>query len=90
MASSKVHETITYANPGTQPPLYVAGSFSDPEWQPQEMEFTKQDDGDYQFHKAVTIEAGRDYQYKFRMGPGDWWVLDETAPVGKCSPEFSM
>lgn len=82
MASSKVHKTITYANPGTQPPLYLAGSFSDPQWQPQEMEFTKSDNDNHHFHKSIVIEPGREYQYKFRNGPGDWWILDESAPVG--------
>ena len=82
MASSKIHNTITYVNPGTQPPLYLAGSFSDPQWELQEMDFTQKDDGDYQFYKEIVAESGREYQYKFRIGPGDWWVLDESAPVG--------
>jgi hypothetical protein len=77
-----VSVTVKYFKPGTQPPIYVAGSFSQPEWQPQEMEHTINGDNEYEFHKAVEVEAGKEYQYKFRIGPGDWWILDEESPNG--------
>jgi len=79
MATQKV--TIKYALPGTKPPLYVAGSFSDPAWQPQEMQYTVKED-EYEFHKDIQVEAGHEYQYKYRVGPGDWWVLNEESPTG--------
>lgn len=75
--------TVKYALPGTKPPVYLAGSFSHPEWQPQEMQYTHHQGSDeYEFYKEVDIEEGRDYQYKFRLGPGDWWILNESSPVG--------
>ena len=46
MASARIPVTITYHKAGTQPPVYVAGSFSDPAWEPQEMKFTTGDDGE--------------------------------------------
>jgi hypothetical protein len=76
MSSHKV--TVTYAHPGAQPPIYLAGSFSD--WQPEELEYTKEGD-EYIFKKDVVVKGG-EYQYKFRIGPGDWWVLNEDAPTG--------
>ena len=73
---------IKFAKPGTQPPVYVAGSFSHPEWDPQEMQYTTSDDGEHEYAKEVSVEEGKQYQYKFRMGPGDWWILNEEAPTG--------
>lgn len=37
---------------------------------------------EHQFHKTVEIEEGKEYQYKFRIGNGDWWVLDEDSEIG--------
>ncbi|KAF6828607.1 hypothetical protein CMUS01_08513 [Colletotrichum musicola] len=74
-----VSVTITYRQPGTQPPIYVAGSFSDPQWQPLEMQFTTDDAGEHTFYKDVEVPPGSQIQYKFRVGPGDWWVLNEDA-----------
>lgn len=75
--------TITYMKEGTKPPLYLAGSFSS--WEAQEMEHEIPDgQEEIRFHKTIQGEEGAEFQYKFRIGQGDWWVLDETAPVGKC------
>lgn len=82
MASHKVPVTITLIHHGTQPPVYLAGSFSKPAWDPQEMDYTKADDGQFHFFKEVLLEPQGSFQYKFRIGLGEWWVLDETAPVG--------
>lgn len=81
MASPKVPTRITYVHPGAQPPIYLAGSFSKPPWQPQEMEYTTTEEGQFHFSKTIDLVPEQKYQYKFRLGPGDWWVLDETAPV---------
>lgn len=43
-------------------------------------------DGGYTFAKEVEVDQGKEYQYKFRVGDGDWWELDEAAPVGMYSP----
>lgn len=86
MGSPSGHKTVSvtvkYSKPGTQPPLYLAGSFGQPEWQPQEMEHTVNGENEYEFHKDVQAEEGKEYQYKFRVGQGDWWVLNEDAPTG--------
>jgi hypothetical protein len=76
---AKTIVTVTYTHPGAQPPVYLAGSFTD--WQPLEMD-TEEVNGEYHFHKQVSVEEGHQFQYKFRLGPGDWWVLNESSPIG--------
>ncbi|KAK0630599.1 hypothetical protein B0T17DRAFT_488716 [Bombardia bombarda] len=73
--------TITYRKPGTQPPLYVAGTFSDPPWQPQEMDFTTDSQGEHVFKKKILGKPGSKVHYKFRVGSGDWWVLNDELPT---------
>jgi hypothetical protein len=82
MTSQTVTVTVTYSKPGAQPPIYLAGSFSDPEWQPEEMQYTTDENNEHEFHKKVEVEKGKEYQYKFRLGPGDWWTLNEDSPTG--------
>lgn len=79
MAQSPVHVTVEYSSPGAQPPVYVTGSFSG--WQPQEMQYTTDANNEHVFHKELEVEPGKEYHYKFRLGPGDWWVLNEDAPT---------
>ena len=76
----KTSTTISYSRPGTQPPIYLAGSFF--HWQPQEMQRTVDKQGEYTFTKEVEVEEGQEYQYKFRVGEGDWWLLNEDQPIG--------
>lgn len=75
--------TLTYMKAGTKPPLFLAGSFS--AWKPEEMQYeiAEGQEGEYRFHKIIEAEEGKEFQYKFRIGPGDWWVCDENAPKGK-------
>ncbi|KAH7419579.1 hypothetical protein BKA64DRAFT_21126 [Cadophora sp. MPI-SDFR-AT-0126] len=82
MASKQVSISVKYSKPGTQPPIYLAGSFSDPAWQPQEMQYTTDENNEHEFFKEVNVEQGKEYQYKFRIGPGDWWILNEDSPTG--------
>lgn len=72
--------TVEYASPGAQPPVYVFTSLSEPQWSAVEMTSDKTADGEYRFRKTFSVEEG-EYQYKFRLGPGDWWALNEGAPV---------
>ncbi|KAM0286297.1 hypothetical protein ACHAQH_001028 [Verticillium albo-atrum] len=81
MATSKVPITLTYRKPGTQPPLFVAGTFSDPQWEAQEMQVTTGEDGEHTFFKPLHLPPGSKIQYKIRIGTGDWWVLNEDAPT---------
>lgn len=82
MESKKVTVTIKYSKAGTQPPIYIAGSFSDPEWRPEEMQYTTDESNEHTFFTELEVEGGKEYQYKFRVGPGDWWILDEDSAIG--------
>ncbi|THY57204.1 hypothetical protein D6C99_02599 [Aureobasidium pullulans] len=73
------HE-IHYSHPGLQPPVFIAGSMCEPEWEPIEMTHKEKEDGELDFEHEFRAEPG-EYQYKFRLGPGDWWVLDESKPT---------
>lgn len=82
---------ISYVSTGAQPPIFVAGSFTDPPWQPQELDYVlEQPDStdiqsgtsQYRFAKNVQVGEGR-WQYKFRLGLGDWWVCDEHTEKGE-------
>lgn len=75
-------EEIHYSHPGLQPPVFIAGSMCEPQWEPIEMKYKEKDDGELEFEHEFEAEPG-EYQYKFRLGPGDWWVLDETKPTGR-------
>jgi len=81
MTSNKVPVTITYQKPGTQPPVFVAGTFSEPAWQPHEMEHATDEAGEQVFKKEVYAEPGSKVTYKFRLGTGDWWTLKDGEPT---------
>lgn len=74
--------TVTYRKSGTKPPVFVAGSFTEHPWQPQQMEAIEDGSGEYLFSKQLQVTPGRAYQIKFKIGHGDWWVYDEDKPVG--------
>lgn len=85
--------TITFTSPGACPPVYIAGSFTLPEWQPQELEYSVVEQKDaaadnqlsYVFSRTLKLPEGT-FQYKFRLGhEGDWWVCDSNVEIGKYS-----
>lgn len=79
MPTMKHPVEIQFSAPGLQPPVFIATDLSDPQWAPMEMDYTTNDDGESQFFQTFTAEEG-EYQYKLRLGPGDWWVCDSTQP----------
>ncbi|RYP92688.1 hypothetical protein DL770_001201 [Monosporascus sp. CRB-9-2] len=78
MASPQVSVRLTYQKDDTHPPVYVAGSFSDPPWQPLEMACSKDEQGQNLFIKEINASEGAEIQYKFRIGSENW-VLSESA-----------
>ncbi|KAK4945415.1 hypothetical protein LTR10_015310 [Elasticomyces elasticus] len=70
-----VSTVITFSKSDIQGPVYVAGSFT--EWSPVEMNCESTASGQNKFSYTCDLTPGK-YQYKFRLGPGDWWVLDES------------
>ncbi|KAF2972194.1 hypothetical protein GQX73_g1463 [Xylaria multiplex] len=76
---SQVPVTFTFHRRGVHPPLFVAGSFSKPPWQPHEMDASIDQHGDFIFTKQVMVDECSEIQYKFRHASGDWWALDPDA-----------
>ena len=82
MPNDNIHSTIvTFASPGARPPVFVAGAFTTPPWEPSELE-AETEHGEYKFHKQFEVKEGR-WQYKFRLGLGNWWVCDKNTEIGK-------
>ncbi|KAK6216156.1 hypothetical protein LQW54_003730 [Pestalotiopsis sp. IQ-011] len=69
---------LTFQKSDTKPPVFVAGTFSSPPWQPQEMDYSVDKQGNHTFEKVVSVRSGAAIQYKFRLGTGDWWVCDDN------------
>ncbi|KAL7798414.1 P-loop containing nucleoside triphosphate hydrolase protein [Trichoderma ceciliae] len=78
MSSTALPYTLTYRNPGAEPPIFLAGNFTDAEWGLQEMSFSREDGGEYVFESRILVELGREYQFKFKAGKDGPWVLDES------------
>ena len=98
--SSKQKIEITFKSPGACPPVYVSGAFTNPPWQVCEMKYhtmirqgneedTSAETREYLFYKQFQLSEGH-WQYKFRLGPGDWWVCDENAEVGKQTAQIIL
>ncbi|CAK7268792.1 hypothetical protein SEPCBS119000_003243 [Sporothrix epigloea] len=83
MAKNDIAVDITYTSTDLQPPLWVAGTFSNPPWMPVEMLHRTADNTSKEtvFYKTIHVKPGTTVQYKFRVGSGDWWVLDESQPI---------
>ncbi|KAF1822283.1 uncharacterized protein K489DRAFT_381032 [Dissoconium aciculare CBS 342.82] len=76
----KLPITIGFTSPGLQPPVYICSTLTNPQWDAVEMDVTRNEKGEYRFRKTFTVDEG-DYQYKFRLGPGDWWATDDGKPT---------
>ena len=80
---------ISFQSPGTKPPVFLAGTFTYPAWQPKEMDHRakpevegKEPSDELEFYGTYDVPEGN-HQYKFRLGDGDWWVCDESSETGR-------
>jgi hypothetical protein len=75
--------TITFTQPGVQPPVYVVTSLSTPPWTTLELKPSteKTPSGDLVFEQKFGNVPGGSYQYKIRIGEGHW-VVDESKESG--------
>lgn len=78
---------LQYSQEGLNAPVYVVTSMSDPQWAPLEMDQENNADGTLVFFKDFEATPGK-HQYKYRLGPGDWWALDETKPSGELQHRY--
>lgn len=75
--------TITYRAPCDGSTLFIAGTFSKPEWLLQEMQPSTPDGHFTTYSICVMVEPGTEYQYRFRHGRDGNWAVDEQKPMGK-------
>ena len=74
--------------------MYIAGSFTEPPWEPIAMDYLEHKSNQsaameavdwlqssYEFYKNFNLPTG-EYQYKFRLGDNDSWVLDQNSEIG--------
>jgi hypothetical protein len=75
--------TITFTQPGVQPPVYMVTSLSTPPWATLELKPIKEKtpSGDLVFEQKFGNVAEGSYQYKIRIGEGHW-VVDESKESG--------
>lgn len=76
-----VPATLKYRRAGVKPPVFVAGSFGHPEWVPREMDWVLDEQGENFYTKEIEVDENREYQYKFKVGHGNNWDLDEHSPT---------
>jgi hypothetical protein len=77
------HATITFAQTGVQPPVYVLTSLSEPPWEILEMDVDKEQTASANliFTRRFENVAEGSYQYKIRIGDGHW-VVDDSKDSG--------
>mgnify|MGYP001075170193 CR=1 FL=1 len=76
-------------------PVYVAGTFSDPSWEPFELTAKPLDSGkafadgksEYLFSREFELPEGQ-YEYRFREGKDGDWFVDDGAEHGKLGNEL--
>ncbi|KAF2803589.1 uncharacterized protein BDZ99DRAFT_503196 [Mytilinidion resinicola] len=68
--------TITFSREGMRPPVFITSSLV--QWQIWKMDIRDEttENGDQIFYKTFEDVKDGEYQYKFRLGYDDWWVLD--------------
>jgi hypothetical protein len=74
---------ITFSQTGVQPPVYVVTSLSNPAWETLEMdvEADQSASANLVFSRRFETVAEGSYQYKVRIGEGQW-VVDESKETG--------
>ncbi|KAJ6784425.1 hypothetical protein PWT90_07062 [Aphanocladium album] len=81
--SNSIPHTITYCAPCQGGSLFIAGTFSKPEWLLQEMNCTESSENPQTYSIRVMVEPGKEYQYRFRQGREGNWAVDEQKPIVK-------
>ncbi|KAG5918747.1 hypothetical protein E4U61_001487 [Claviceps capensis] len=82
MSADKSTVTLIYRKTGLAAPLFVAGSFTNPAWECQEMHSVANESGDHRFTIQVPVEPGKEYRYRFRASDDDSWFVDERRSTG--------
>ncbi|KAG6112988.1 hypothetical protein E4U31_001967 [Claviceps sp. LM219 group G6] len=82
MSADKSTVTLIYRKTGLAAPLFVAGSFTNPAWECQEMHSLANESGEHRFTIQVPVEPGKEYRYCFRTSDDGSWFVDERGSTG--------
>ncbi len=63
--------------------VYVAGTFTRPEWLLQEMQRGAINSGSICYSKKIMVEPHKEHQYRLKLGREGDWIVDENKPIGK-------
>lgn len=76
--------TIAITRPTDSSPLFVAGTFSDPQWEPLELgaKPIPSSTTESLFSRDVEVVPGQ-YRYQFREGEDGTWFHDDSAKHGE-------
>ncbi|RKF57036.1 putative pt repeat family protein [Erysiphe neolycopersici] len=73
---------IRYSSKEAKSPVYIAGTFTNPPWQLIEMDSLGLETSDEsKFEIRLDLAKGQDYEYKFRIGRDDHWILNDEEPI---------
>lgn len=79
--------TIAFSKPGILPPVYIAGSLTSPLWTEVEMSSkvktstSPPGQAEYDFFYQCNDLSGGTYQYKFKLGSGQWAIDEDQRTV---------
>jgi hypothetical protein len=92
---STVPVTVALRRPSKTPAVFLLGSFTEPAWQPVELDAKpvttddKAGEGDdepteieYEFSTRIELPEGS-HKYRFRLGSDDTWVYNEDVDQGR-------
>lgn len=89
MAAKKENVTIALHRSSDSIPLFLSGTFTNPQWQPVKLTVKRPPQSeDWIYSRKMKLSPGQ-YQYKFCEGEGDdaVWFHDEGAKQGKTFTE---
>ncbi|KAM3469177.1 hypothetical protein MY5147_007257 [Beauveria neobassiana] len=78
-----ISHVITYNAPCESGAIFIAGTFSKPAWLLQEMQRSAPSENPNTHSISVTVEPGKEYQYRFKLGREGRWAVDEQKPIVK-------
>ncbi|POS85825.1 hypothetical protein EPUL_003365 [Erysiphe pulchra] len=75
---------IRYSSKDAKSPVYIAGTFTNPPWQLLKMKSLEPETSiESKFEIRLDLAKGQDYEYKFRVGRDEHWILNEEEPIVK-------
>lgn len=83
-ATRQVEVFIELPHDGKDRSVLLAGTFTNPQWVPQEMQCKSHTNGGQLYVADVTVKPDTEYHYRFKCEDenGSRWIVNETRPTG--------